>query len=335
MVEAHDIDPVSAACDCDSHSLLESMNLVFYGTPAFAVPTLEKLVAEQFTIDLVVTNPDEPSGRGYAVKAPPVKAAALRAGLSIYQPVKLKEPATVEFLSRYKPDVAVVVAYGHILPPWLLELPRLGCINLHASLLPKFRGAAPIQWSIVRGESVTGVTTMKIDQGLDTGDLLLKKETAILDTDTAETLGDRLSHFGADLLVETLRRLESDDLAGQPQDNSQATLAPILKKEDGRIDWNLPAIEIWNRVRGLQPWPGAYTMFRGKRLHIWSASRPQAIENASLLPGTILADRVKLGIVCGGGTMLDVHEVQLEGRKRIASRDFLNGIKLNVGERFD
>jgi methionyl-tRNA formyltransferase len=311
------------------------MNLVFYGTPAFAVPTLEKLLAEQFKIDLVVTNPDEPSGRGYEVKAPPVKDAALRAGLAIYQPAKLKDPATVEFLSRYRPDVAVVVAYGHIMPQWLIELPRLGSINLHASLLPKYRGAAPIQWSIIRGEQVTGVTTMRIDQGLDTGDILLEMEETILDSDTAETLGDRLSQIGADLMVETLRRLERGDLAAQPQEHSQATLAPILKKEDGRIDWNLPAVEIWNRVRGLQPWPGAYAIFRGKRLHIWSASRPLTLETVSLPPGTVVADRVKLEIVCGGGTMLDVQEVQLEGRKRLSARDFLNGVKVNSGERFE
>jgi methionyl-tRNA formyltransferase len=175
----------------------------------------------------------------------------------------------------------VVVAYGHILPKWMIDLPRLGCINLHASLLPKYRGAAPIQWSLIRGETVTGVTTMRIDVGLDTGDILLKREVEIQDDDTAETLGRRLSQQGADLMIETLRRLEQGGLAAQPQDHAQATLAPILKKEDGRIDWNLPAIEIWNRIRGLRPWPGAYTKFRGKNLHIWAASRPLAGDNAS------------------------------------------------------
>src|ERR1019366_5421469 len=226
------------------------MNLLFFGTPDFAVPTLEKLIAEEFAIDLVVTSQDEPSGRGYELKAPPVKQAALRAGLEVYQPARLKEPEAMECLSHYRPDAIVVVAYGHILPKWLIDLPRLGCINLHASLLPKYRGAAPIQWSLIRGEAVTGVTTMRIDVGLDTGDTLMKREVAIQDDDTAETLGARLSQLGADLMIETLRRLERGDLTAQQQDHSQATLAPILKKEDGRVDWSLPAADIWNRIRG-------------------------------------------------------------------------------------
>lgn len=309
------------------------MNILFFGTPDFAVPSLERLIAEKFAIDLVVTNQDEPRGRGYEVKAPPVKDAALRAGLQVYQPAKLKDPATVEFLSRYRPDAMVVVAYGHILPNWLIDLPRLGCINVHASLLPKYRGAAPIQWSVVRGEAVTGVTTMRIDVGLDTGDTLLKREVAIQDDDTAETLGSRLSLIGADLMIETLRRLEQGDLTAHPQDHAQATLAPILKKEDGRIDWNLPAVEIWNRIRGLRPWPGAYTTFRGKNLNLWSALRPEAGETMPLEPGTLVADRTRLRVVCGQGTLLEPKEVQLEGRKRLAVRDFLNGVKINPGEK--
>ncbi len=309
------------------------MNLVFCGTPAFAVPSLERLIAEKFAIDLVITNVDEPSGRGYEVKAPPVKQAALRAGLQVYQPAKLKDPATVEFLSRYRPDVIVVVAYGHIVPKWMLDLPRLGCINVHASLLPKYRGAAPIQWSLIRGESVTGVTTMRIDEGLDTGDILLKSEIIIEDQDNAESLGARLSTVGADLLIETLRRLERGDLPPQPQDHTQATLAPILKKEDGKIDWTLPATDIWNRVRGLRPWPGAYTSFRGKRLHIWAAVRPDVAETTSFDSGTVLADRSRLRIACGQGTVLETAEIQLEGRKRLSPRDFLNGVKVSAGEK--
>ena len=229
----------------------------------------------------------------------------------------------------------MVVAYGHILPKWLIDLPRLGCINLHASLLPKYRGAAPIQWSLIRGESVTGVTTMRIDVGLDTGDILLKREVAIQDDDTSETLGARLSQVGADLMVETLRRLERGNLEAQPQDHAQATLAPILKKEDGRIDWNLPALEIWNRIRGLRPWPGAYTTFRGKNLHIWSAARPVAGETMPLDPGTLVAERARLRIVCGQGTVLEAKEIQLEGRKRLATRDFLNGVKISPGEKVE
>jgi methionyl-tRNA formyltransferase len=309
------------------------MQLIFCGTPDFAVPTLERLLAEKFAIDLVVTNPDERSGRGYELKSPPVKQAALRAGLEIYQPAKLKEPATVEFLARYRPDAIVVVAYGHILPKWMIDLPRLGCINLHASLLPKYRGAAPIQWSLIRGEAVTGVTTMRIDVGLDTGDILLKREVQIQDDDTSETLSERLSLLGADLMIETLRRLERGDLEAQPQDHAQATLAPILKKEDGRIDWNLPAMEIWNRIRGLRPWPGAFTSFRGKNLHLWAASRPTAGDTMQLDPGTLLADHGRLRVVCGQGTLLELEEVQLEGRKRMPVRDFLNGVKIEAGEK--
>jgi len=311
------------------------MNLVFCGTPDFAVPTLERLVAEKFAIDLVVTNQDEPRGRGYEVKAPPVKEAAQRAGLQVYQPAKLKEPATVEFLSGYRPDAMVVVAYGHILPKWMIDLPRLGCINLHASLLPKYRGAAPIQWSLMRGEVITGVTTMRIDVGLDTGDILLKREVKIQDDDTSETLGERLSHIGADLMIETLGRLERGDIEAQPQDHAQATLAPILKKEDGRIDWNLPALEIWNRIRGLRPWPGAYTIFQGKNLHIWAASRPIVGETMPFDPGTLVADRARLRVICGQGTVLEPKEIQLEGRKRLAIRDFLNGTKISTGERVE
>jgi methionyl-tRNA formyltransferase len=309
------------------------MKLLFCGTPEFAVPILERLIAEKFVIDLVVTNPDEPSGRGYALKAPPVKQVALRAGLDIFQPAALKEPATVAFLSRYRPDAIVVVAYGHLIPKWLIELPRWGCINLHASLLPKYRGAAPIQWSLICGEALTGVTTMRIDVGLDTGDILLKREVGIQDDDDSETLGARLSQLGADLMIETLRRLEQGNLEAQPQDHAQATLAPILKKEDGRIDWDLPALEIWNRIRGLRPWPGAYTRFRGKNLHIWAASRPAAGETMHLDPGTLVADRGRLCVSCGQGTLLEAKEIQLEGRKRLAPRDFLNGVKISAGEK--
>lgn len=311
------------------------MKLLFCGTPDFAVPTLEKLVAETFPIDLVITNLDEPSGRGYEVKAPPVKQAAVRAGLQVFQPAKLKEAATVEFLSRYRPDAIVVVAYGHILPKWMIDLPRLGCINLHASLLPKYRGAAPIQWSLIRGETVTGVTTMRIDVGLDTGDILLKREVEIQDDDTSETLSERLSQLGGELMIETLRRLERGDLEAQPQDHTQATLAPILKKEDGRIDWNLSALEIWNRIRGLRPWPGAYTRFRGKQLHIWAASRPDVGETVPLDPGMLVAERGRLRVACGKGTLLDLGEIQLEGRKRLAARDFLNGVKIAAGEKVE
>ncbi len=311
------------------------MNLIFCGTPEFAVPTLEKLVSQKFALNLVVTNPDEPSGRGYGLKAPPVKQAALRAGLEVCQPAKLKDPATVEFLSSRKPDAIVVVAYGHILPQWMIDLPRLGCINLHASLLPKYRGAAPIQWALIRGEPLTGVTTMRIDAGLDTGDILLKREVEIHDDDTSETLGARLSHVGADLMVETLQGLDRGDLSAQPQDHTQATLAPILKKENGRIDWSLSALEIWNRIRGLRPWPGAYARFRDKTLHVWAALRPAAGETMAIEPGSIVATRGKLRVACGQGSIVELVEVQLEGRNKMPVRDFLNGVRPKPGEKFE
>ncbi len=304
------------------------MTLLFCGTPQFAVPTLEKLLAEKFAIELVITNPDEPRGRGYELQAPPVKQVAMRAGLRVFQPAKLKDPATVEFLSKFHPDAIVVAAYGHIIPKWMIDLPRYGCINLHASLLPKYRGAAPIQWALIRGETVTGITTMKIDPGLDTGDMLLKCEIPIRNEDTTETLSERLSPQGADLMVETLRRLERGDLVPQPQDNSLATLAPMLKKEDGVIDWALTAKEIWWRVRGLRPWPGAYTTFRGENLHIWAASPAANAAPPDAEPGMLLAEHGKLWVVCGQGTLLEVRELQLAGRKRLAARDFVNGVRL-------
>ena len=308
------------------------MNLIFCGTPHFAVPTLEKLLAEGFTIELVVSQPDEPSGRGYEVKPPPVKQVAEKAGIQVFQPAKLKDPATQEFLSKYHPDAIVVVAYGRIIPPWMIELPRLGCINLHASLLPKYRGAGPIQWAIIRGETVTGVTTMKIDPGMDTGDILLVREIPIREDDTTETLSESLSRIGADLTIETLRGLERGEVMPRPQDHSLATMAPMLKKEDGRIDWSLPAREISCRVRGLRPWPGAYSTFRGKNLHIWSAAAADA-PRGELAPGTLLGGAGKLSVACGQGTQLEVKEVQLEGRKRLSARDFLNGVHLQPGER--
>jgi methionyl-tRNA formyltransferase len=309
------------------------MNLIFCGTPQFAVPTLERLLTEGFAIELVITNPDEPCGRGYELQAPPVKQAAAKAGQQVFQPAKLKDPATVEYLSRFHPDAIVVAAYGHIIPPWMIDLPRHGCINLHASLLPKYRGAAPIQWALIRGERVTGVTTMKIDPGLDTGDILLKREIEIRDEDTTETLFERLSVLGADLMVETLRGLERGEIQPQPQEHALATLAPRLKKEDGRIDWTLPAEQVWWRVRGLRPWPGAYTTFRGKNLHLWSAARPAPGAPSAQERGTLVVDRKKLYVVCGQGTLLEVQELQLEGRKRISARDFANGVHLAPGEK--
>ncbi|HKS96826.1 MAG TPA: methionyl-tRNA formyltransferase [Terriglobia bacterium] len=309
------------------------MRLIFCGTPQFAVPTLEALIARRFQIGLVVTNPDEPSGRSYELKPPPVKVAAEKAGLRVYQPKRLKDADTQAFISNHRPDAIVIVAYGHLIPPWMIDLPRLGCINLHASLLPKYRGAAPIAWALIRGERVTGVTTMKIDTGLDTGDMLLRRETEIRDDDTTETLSGRLSAIGAELMVETLERLERGGIVPQPQDHAQATLAPRLKKEDGRIDWALAAEDIARRVRGLQPWPGAYTTLRGKNLRLWAAAATAKSPPTSE-PGTVLVSGDKLLVACGQETTLEIRELQLEGRKRMSARDFLNGVHVKEQERF-
>jgi methionyl-tRNA formyltransferase len=314
------------------------MNLIFCGTPQFAVPTLEKLLEQHYSIELVLTNPDEPAGRGYEVQPSPVKRAAVKAGLPVFQPRKLKDAATESVLSKYRPDAMVVVAYGHIIPPWMIALPRLGSINLHASLLPKLRGAAPIPWAIIRGEKVTGITTMMIDAGLDTGPILLSREEPIRDDDVTESLSERLSVIGAELMAETLEGLERGTISPQPQDAASATLAPMLKKEDGVIDWSFPSEQISRLVRGLRPWPRAATTFRGKRLEIWMAvSAPAAPARTNQQAqaarcGTIQAAEGKLLVASGGGSELEVIELQLEGRKRLSARDFLNGVRLRPGE---
>jgi len=303
--------------------------LVFCGTPRFAVPTLEALVHAGFTVRLVVTQPDKPSGRGLALRLSPVKQSALALNLPVTQPESIKNNSEFRSqLASINPDAIIVVGYGRIIPQWMIDLPRLGNINLHASLLPKYRGAAPIQWAIARGETITGVTTMRIDAGLDTGDILLQREMPIGATDTAETLAPALAAAGADLIVETLRALQAGRIEARPQDDSQASLAPIMKKEDGRIDFQLSAPEIRNRMRGFQPWPGVFTSFRGKNLHLWDA----ALSERSLVPGELLAEDNRLLIGCAEGA-LEVLEVQLEGKKRMAARDFMHGYRPQTGEK--
>lgn len=308
------------------------MRLIFCGTPQFAVPTLDRLIGTGFEISLVLTNPDEPSGRGYELKPSPVKDFALKAGLQVFQPARLKEPSAQAEISAVQPALIVVVAYGHIIPPWMIDLPRLGCVNLHASLLPRYRGAAPIAWAIMRGERTTGATAMQIDRGLDTGDILSQREMGIRDEDTTETLSERLSTIGAELMVETFRKLERGEVHPRRQEERLATYAPMLKKEDGRIDWSLTAEELARRVRGLRPWPVAYTAFRGRNLRIWAA-RPTGQPPAPLLaPGTLKSADGKLIAGCGAGSRLELIELQLEGRKRISARDFLNGVSLAPDE---
>ena len=306
------------------------MDLVFCGTPQFAVPTLEALVQAGFRVRLAVTQPDRPSGRGQTVSFSPVKQAALALGLPVSQPEKIKENA--EFrreLESVAPRAIVVVGYGRLIPPWMLQLPPLGNINLHASLLPKYRGAAPIQWAIARGERVTGNTTMLIDQGLDTGDILLQEEMAIAAEDTAATLGPRLAAAGARLMVETLRRWDAGGIRPTRQDDAQATVAPILTREDGRIDFQRSAAEINDRLRGFQPWPGAYTLFRGKNLTLHAAV-PR--EKHGLPPGELRLDQNRLLVGCGEGTVLELLELQLEGKKRMPARDLVHGYHLKPGE---
>ena len=302
------------------------MDLVFCGTPQFAVPTLHALFRAGFRIRLVATQPDRPSGRGMELAASPVKQQALALNLPVTQPEKIKN--NEEFraqLESIKPQAIIVVGYGRIIPQWMIDLPPLGNINLHASLLPKYRGAAPIQWAIASGESMTGVTTMRIDAGLDTGDILQQSEEPIRDEDTALTLAPRLAHTGAELVITSLAGLAKGTITPRPQDNSQATLAPILTKEDGLIDFSRTAKETWNRLRGFQPWPGAFTKFRGKLLHIHAAVPSPEI--ASVAAGHFAVENERLLLGFAHCTALEVHELQMEGKKRMSARDFVNGYR--------
>jgi methionyl-tRNA formyltransferase len=307
------------------------MNLVFCGTPRFAVPSLQHLVRAGHDVRLVVTQPDRPKGRGMGLAFSPVKEAALELGLPVMQPEKIKN--NNEFraqLAEIQPRAIIVVGYGRIIPQWMIDLPELGNINVHASLLPKYRGAAPIQWAIAMGETVTGVTTMKIDAGLDTGDMLLQAEMPIEPNDTAETLAPRLAELGAELLVETLARAEAGLITPVPQNDAEHTLAPILKKKDGQIDFHRSAQEIVNRLRGFQPWPGAFTQFRGKGFVVHAA---QAVEAANLKQGELRAESDRLLVGAGSKTALELLEIQLEGKKRMTARDFMNGYQPKPGER--
>ena len=306
------------------------MVLAFCGTPRFAVPTLDKLVSSGFEVRLVVTQPDKPRGRGLELALSPVKSRALELGLPVVQPEKIKN--NDEFRGRIAgigAQAIVVVGYGRIIPQWMIDLPPLGNINLHASLLPKYRGAAPIQWAIACGETVTGVTIMRIDAGLDTGDILLQKEMPISPADTAETLAPRLAMMGAELMVEALRGLEAGAIPPRPQKHAQATLAPILQREDGIIDFQRSAAEIINRLRGFQPWPGAFTSFRGKQLRVWAA-KPAT---AALTPGVIEIEDSRMLAGCGHHTALQLLEVQPEGKKRMSAADFMNGYRPRTGEK--
>jgi methionyl-tRNA formyltransferase len=309
------------------------VKLVFCGTPHFAVATLQALIAAGHEIPLVVSQPDRPVGRSQELTAPPVKETALAAGLAITQPEKIK--SNVEFRQRLEaiaPDAIIVVAYGRIIPPWMLALPRLGCINLHASLLPKYRGAAPIQWAVAMGEEITGNTTMLLEEGLDTGPILVQQEIAIRPEKTAVDLFEMLAKNGAPLVVETLAGLEDGTIVPRQQDNARATLAPILDRKDGLMDFsNRTATEIWNRWRGFQPWPGAYTALDGKKLIAHTVRVDERITPG--VPGMVdFADRRFL-VACAQKTWAEITELQLEGKKRMAASDFLRGAGLHSGIR--
>jgi len=318
------------------------MRILFCGTPQFAVPALKHLLAQtDFEIISVITQPDRPRGRGNEVSFSPVKETALAANIPVHQPEKIRAPEAQDLLQKLSPDCIVIIAYGQIIPARLLTIPKLGWINLHASLLPKYRGAAPINWAIVNGETKTGATTMRIDAGMDTGDMLLQRELEIGPAETAHELARRLSEAGAPLMVETLRGLAAGAIAPRPQDHSKDTLAPILKKEDGHIAWTRTAQEIYNRMRGFTPWPGAYTAFRGETCHLWGepvskeAGAGLSFHAAGAAPGTLFVEGKNVLVSCGGTTFLRIITVKREGRKEVSALEFANGARLKTGERFD
>jgi len=313
------------------------VRIVFCGTPEFAVPTLRKLAGESgLEIAAVVTQPDRPRGRGQEVRSSAVKNVALELGLHVYQPEKLKSDSAYDFFQKLAPDAAVIIAFGQIVPPRLLEIPKFGWLNLHGSLLPKFRGAAPVQWAIAEGETRTGVTVMRIDAGLDTGPTLSRVETEIGADETAPELAARLAQLGAPLVANTLVKYACGEVHPVEQDHEHATFAPIIKKEHGRINWSHTATKIHNRIRAFQPWPGAYSSFREQRCLLWGRPAPLEV-TTKLAPapeGTIVASGERWYAACGERTWLELTDVQLEGRTRVSARDFANGARLAPGDRF-
>jgi methionyl-tRNA formyltransferase len=306
---------------------MTGMRIIFMGTPEFACPTLRTLIERKEQVVAVVTQPDRPKGRGQQTLPPPVKVLALEHGIPVLQPVKVRHPDAIEEIRALNPDLIVVVAFGQILPKALLEIPAKGCINVHASLLPGYRGAAPLNWCIINGETETGVTTMMMDVGLDTGDMLLKRATPIDPDEDTQALHDRLSQIGADLLAETLDRVAAGGLVPEKQDDALTCYAPMLKKEDGLIDWSKDAAGIKNLVRGMTPWPGAFSYLDEKLLKVYRVQTA----SGSGAPGEILsAGRDGIEVACGEGSIV-VHELQLEGKKRLNAAEFLAGCKLEPG----
>lgn len=305
------------------------MKIVFMGTPAAAVPSLERLVSDGHEIVAVYTQPDRPSGRGNRLASPPVKMLAQSLGITVLQPERIRSSDAVLTFEKFAADVAVVVAYGRILPESYLSAFRFGAINVHFSLLPKYRGAAPVNWAIVNGEKETGITTMRMDEGLDTGNILLQRRFAIGSDETAIELMGRLAGEGAALLSETLSVI--DTIEARKQAHDEATLAPIMKKADGLIDWTMRADEISRRVRGFQPFPGSFSHYEGKKLTFWRAAPLNAAVESGR-PGTVVrAVGAEFAIECGDGTVLGVSEIQIEGKRRMQVRDFLNGVRIPEG----
>jgi methionyl-tRNA formyltransferase len=306
---------------------MTGMRIIFMGTPEFACPTLSKMIERGEQVVAVVTQPDRPKGRGQQTLPPPVKVLAEEHGIPVLQPVKVRQPDVIEQIRSYNPDLIVVVAFGQILPKALLEIPRHGCINVHASLLPRYRGAAPLNWCIINGETETGITTMMMDVGLDTGDMLLKKSTPIDPDEDTRSLHDRLSKIGADLLADTLDQLAAGKLVPEKQDDAVTCYAPMLKKEDGLIDWGKDACSIKNLVRGMTPWPGAYSYLDDKLLKVYRVQ----YASGTGTPGCVIrAGRDGIEVACGTGSII-LHELQLEGKKRLAAGEFLAGCKLEPG----
>jgi methionyl-tRNA formyltransferase len=321
------------------------MKVVFCGTPRFAVPTLKHLLAQpDFEIAAVITQPDRPSGRGMKLKFSAVKEAALAGNVLVYQPEKIRAAESREWLQRLAPDVIVIIAYGQIIPAALLTIPRLGWINLHGSLLPRYRGAAPIQWAIANGESRTGLTSMRIDAGMDTGEMLLQEETIISPDETTPQLAARLAEMGAPLMARTLRGIGSGTLASRPQRNEDATYAPLLKKEDGKIDWSRTAGEIYNRMRAFTPWPGAFTTFRGETCHITGEPASKELSASPPLdgrpfdphaaPGTSRATQGAILVTCGGATELRLLSVKIAGGQAIEPSAYASALRLTEWGRF-
>lgn len=322
------------------------MRIVFMGTPDFSVPALKALVEAGHQVIAVVTQPDKPKGRGKEVQMTPVKIQAMEYGIPVYQPAKVREASFVEVLKGLEADVYVVIAFGQILPKAVLELPKYGCINIHASLLPKYRGAAPIQWCVIDGERETGITTMMMDVGLDTGDILEKAVIPIEEKETGGSLHDKLSMAGGDLILSTLKKLEEGTLVRTPQTDEGTCYAKMLTKSLGDIDWNQGAVSIERLIRGLNPWPSAYTMWNGKTIKIWAADVIAGREAADFLsesgvpaetgtaPGTVVCSDKRRLVVCTGGGLLSIRELQMEGKKRMDTPAFLRGYPIPAGDVF-